>query len=172
MVLTAASGVYQEWQTRIAYRQYLTLKEAEPCSDLGGFTRLLNTPDAKPDGLMDEIPTVLVRQLKGGVCDECDHHFVVMNRPWGLRQFLEHPAYARIPESYLFIVETDHLLLRPPPNRATEGTPVGFGFYYMIGTDPKLRPVVEKFVAPGISATEIDNVGPSPIIITKAMLER
>ena len=39
----------------------------------------------------------------------------------------------------------------------------------MIGTDHKLRPVVEKFVAPGISATEIDNVGPSPIIITKAM---
>ena len=150
VVLTAASGVYQEWQTRIAYRQYLTLKESEPCSDLGGFTRLLNTPDAQPDGLMDEIPTVLVRQLKGGVCDECDHHFVVMNRPWGLRQFLEHPAYARIPESYLFIVETDHLLLRPPPNRATEATPVGFGFYYMTYKydPPKLRPVVAKYHDP------------------------
>ena len=168
VVLTAASGVYQEWQTRIAYRQYLTLKEAEPCSDLGGFTRLLNTPDAQPDGLMDEIPTVLVKQLKGGVCDECDHHFVVMNRPWGLRQFLEHPAYARIPESYLFIVETDHLLMRPPPNRATEATPVGFGFYYMTYKydPPKLRPVVAKYHDPDA----VDPVGPSPVIIHKAQL--
>ena len=168
VVLTAASGVYQEWQTRIAYRQYLTLKEAEPCSDLGGFTRLLNTPDAQPDGLMDEIPTVLVKQLKGGVCDECDHHFVVMNRPWGLRQFLEHPAYARIPESYLFIVETDHLLMRPPPNRATESTPVGFGFYYMTYKydPPKLRPVVAKYHDPDA----VDPVGPSPVIIHKEQL--
>ena len=64
------------------------------------------------------------------------------------------------------------MLMMPPPNRATAERPVGFGFYYMIGTDPKLKPVVEKFLSPGISSAEIDNVGPSPIIITKAMLER
>ena len=131
VLLTAASGIYQEWQTRIAYHHYLKLKAANPCSDIGNFTRLLNTPNARPDGLMDEIPTVLVSQLNPGRCDECDHAFIVMNRPWGLRQFVSHPAFAHIEEEYIFIVETDHLLLRPLPNQATEASPVGFGFYYM-----------------------------------------
>ena len=58
VVLTAASGIYQEWQTRIAYYHYKKLRAANPCSDIGGFTRLLNTPGAQPAGLMDEIPTV------------------------------------------------------------------------------------------------------------------
>ena len=87
VVLTAASGIYQEWQTRIAYYHYKQLKAQNPCSDIGGFTRLLNTPNAAPDGLVEEIPTVLVSQLSYGRCETCDHGFIVMNRPWGLRQF-------------------------------------------------------------------------------------
>lgn len=168
VVLTAASGVYQEWQTRIAYKQYLTLKAEQPCSDLGGFTRLLSTPNAASDGLMDEIPTVLVKQLRSGSCDECDHGFVVMNRPWGLRQLLQHPAFAQLPESYLLIMETDHLLLRPPPNRATPEVPVGFSFYYMTHKydPPKLRPVVAKYHDPD----KVDPVGPSPVIIHRQLL--
>ena len=71
VVLTAASGIYQEWQTRIAYFHYKKLKAEFPCSDLGGFTRLLNTPNARPDGLMDEIPTVLVSHLERGWCNTC-----------------------------------------------------------------------------------------------------
>ena len=35
------------------------------------------------------------------------------------------------------ITETDHMFMRPPKNVATEEKPVGFGFYYMISTDPK-----------------------------------
>ena len=70
------------------------------------------------------------------------------------------------------LIETDHMLMMAPPNFATPEKPVGFGFYYMIGTDPKLQPVAEKFLRPGIPVTEVDNVGPSPIIITKSMLER
>lgn len=58
VLLTAASGVYQEWQTRIAYYHYRKVKAMHPCSDMGGFTRLLNTRNAMPDGLMSEIPTV------------------------------------------------------------------------------------------------------------------
>jgi len=100
VLLTAASGTYQEWQTRIAYHYYRQLKAAQPCSDLGGvarprplpggafpeasrnlpaggFTRLLSTPDGRPDGLMGEIPTVLTKQLGAGRCDECSHGFVV-----------------------------------------------------------------------------------------------
>ena len=170
MLLTAASGLYQEWQTRIAYHHYRKLKAAHPCSDIGNFTRLLNTPGAKPDGLMDEIPTVLVSQLSGGRCDTCDHGFIVMNRPWGLRQFVAHAAFAHIQEDYIFIVETDHLLLRPLPNEATETSPVGFGFYYMTYRydPPKLRPVVARYHDP----ENVDPVGPSPVIIHKPMLAK
>ena len=70
------------------------------------------------------------------------------------------------------VIETDHMLMRPPENVATPDRPVGFGFYYMTGTDPKLKPVVQKFLADGIDVTTVDAVGPSPIIIHKPMLER
>ena len=54
---------------------------------------------------MREIPTVLVSQLDRGRCDECDHGFIVMNRPWGLRQFTKLRAFADIREEYIFIVD-------------------------------------------------------------------
>ena len=170
VVLTAASGLYQEWQTRIAYYHYLKLKRENPCSDIGGFTRLLNTPNARPDNLVSDIPTVVVRQLGSGRCAECDHGFIVMNRPYGIRQYVAHEAFANITEEYLFLVETDHLLLRPLPNVASETQPVGFGFYYMTYRyDPrKLKPVVAKYHDP----EGVDPVGPSPVIISKKMLAR
>ena len=40
---------------------------------------------------------------------------------------------------YVMLIETDHMLMSPPVNVATPEMPVGFGFYYMIGTDPKLQ---------------------------------
>jgi hypothetical protein len=169
IVMTAASGVYQEWQGRIMYYHYKKQRAVQPCSDLGGFTRLLNTRDARPDGLMDEIPTVLVRQLDGGRCDSCDHGFIVMNRPWGLKQFVAMPAYAAIEEDYLFLTEPDHLLLRPIPNHATPTTPLGFGFYYMTYKydPPKLKPVISKYHDPD----KVDPVGPSPVLISKTQLQ-
>jgi hypothetical protein len=44
-------------------------------------------------------------------------------------------------------METDHLLLRPPPNTATPTSPVGFSFYYMTYKydRAKLRPTVDRF---------------------------
>ena len=60
------------------------------------------------------------------------------------------------------ITETDHMFMRPPKNVATEEKPVGFGFYYMISTDPKLLPVVKKFLKPEIDVHTVDAVGPSP----------
>merc|ERR1719217_579949 len=101
---------------------------------------------------MDEIPTVVVKQLGHGHCAECDRGFIVMNRPWGAVQFVETEHFrSRIEEEYIFVIETDHMIMRPPENVATPDRPVGFGFYYMTGTDPKLQPVVEKFLAPGIT---------------------
>ncbi|KAL3925618.1 MAG: hypothetical protein SGPRY_003602, partial [Prymnesium sp.] len=47
VVMTAASGKYQEWQSRVAYYHYLKQKREHPCSDMGGFTRLFNTPGAQ-----------------------------------------------------------------------------------------------------------------------------
>lgn len=173
VVMTAASGLYQEWQSRIAYYHYKKQKALNPCSDMGGFTRLFNTYEARPDSLMDEIPTVLVKQLGHGNCAECDRGFIVMNRPWGAVQFVESEHFrSKIEEEYIFIMETDHMFMRVPENIATPDRPVGFGFYYMLGMDPKLRPVVEKFLAPGIEASTVDAVGPSPILIHKPLLAR
>lgn len=173
VVMTAASGLYQEWQSRIAYYHYQKQKRiGGACSDVGGFTRLFNSPDAKPDTLMDEMPTLLVKQLGHGGCDECDHGFIVMNRPWGAVQFVETEYFRTIPEDYLFLIETDHMLLRPPVNTATKEMPVGFGFYYMISTDPKLEPVVRKFLNPEIDITTVDAVGPSPLLVHKPMLAK
>lgn len=173
VVMTAASGLYQEWQSRIAYYHYQKQKRLNPCSEIGSFTRLFNSPGKRPDKLMDEMPTLLVSQLGHGSCDECDHGFIVMNRPWGVVQLVESEHWrSAIDEEYVMVIETDHMLMRPPPNQATPEKPVGFGFYYMIGTDPKLQPVVEKFLAPGIDANTVDAVGPSPLIVHKPMLQR
>ena len=171
VVLTAAAGLYQEWQTRLAYYHYKKLKAAHPCSDLGGFTRLLNTRGAAADGLVHEIPTVLVQQLsQGGSCDTCDHNFVVMNRPYGVVQYVGSDEYAAIEEEYILLMETDHLLLRPIPNVATEATPAAYGFYYMTYRYDarKLKPVISKYHDP----LKVDPVGPSPLLINKAQLAR
>lgn len=169
VILTAAAGVYQEWQTRIAYYHYTQLKAREPCSDLGGFTRLLSTPDGKPDWLAGEIPTIVTKQLSHGSCDTCDHGFVVMNRPWSLKQLAASNEWVSIVDEYLFIMETDHLLLRAFENTATSTAPVGFGFYYMTYKydREKLGPVVKRWHDPDA----VDPVGPSPLIIHKAQLE-
>mmetsp|Transcript_39874 Transcript_39874/g.66165 ORF Transcript_39874/g.66165 Transcript_39874/m.66165 type:complete len:743 (+) Transcript_39874:14-2242(+) len=173
VVMTAASGTYQEWQSRIAYYHYQKQKRLNPCSELGSFTRLFNTPGARPDSLMDEIPTLLVKQLGHGRCNECDHGFIVMNRPWGAVQLVESSYFdEKIAEEYILVMETDHMIMRPPPNDATEEKPVGFGFYYMISTDKKLEPVVRKFLNPEIDITTVDNVGPSPLLIHKPLLRK
>ena len=40
------------------YYHFKKLQAANPCTEMTGFTRMLNSVGAKPDGLMDEIPTV------------------------------------------------------------------------------------------------------------------
>ena len=173
VLLTAASGVYQEWQTKIAYYHYLKHKRSNPCSVLGNFTRLHATPDARPDRLSRTIPTVTVPQLKnGGDCDDCDHGFVVLNRPRALISLFNMPNFDDIvTEDFILIVETDHLILKPPPLVATLTSPVAFQFYYMTYKydRKKLKPVVQKYVD---DPDAVDPVGPSPLLVHKQQMRR
>ena len=91
-----------------------------------------------------------------------------MNRPWSLRQYFASKEAASLAEDYLFVIETDHLLLRPPRNRATEASPVAFGFYYMTYKYDarKLGPVIRRWHDPD----DVDPVGPSPLIVHKVRL--
>lgn len=93
-----------------------------------------------------------------------------MNRPWSLRQYFASKEAASLAEDYLFVIETDHLLLRPPRNRATEASPVAFGFYYMTYKYDarKLGPVIRRWHDPD----DVDPVGPSPLIVHKVRLPR
>ena len=94
-----------------------------------GFTRLLASANGEPDGLMDSMPTVTVAQLG----HDKTRGFQVINRPWTMDQFLKRPDEwnARIKEEYVYIAETDHLIIREIPNRATPKLGVAFFFPYM-----------------------------------------
>jgi hypothetical protein len=65
VLLTASSGKYQLWQTRLFYFHYVRVRrEAGPCSEVGEFTRLLTQPrGAAPDELMPTMRTVVVTEL-------------------------------------------------------------------------------------------------------------
>ena len=166
MLLTASSGHYQRWQTRVFFHHYTAIKAAHPCSDLGGFTRLLTLPDrltlAEEDrGLSAVMTTIVARELtkaRRGRVAECDgavssHERGVSRRRRtsasscstgqprsapcsrrGIPPPLAAPAThvrdscpgplrrrqlaARLApdERHVFIVETDHVLLKPLPN--------------------------------------------------------
>lgn len=93
VLVTAQDSLYQAWQTRIMYYHYLKQKKADPCGEMGGFTRMLNSPTGAGDALMSEMPTVIVEQLApGDGCraggNTCDFGFPVMNRPHGVSQLL------------------------------------------------------------------------------------
>ena len=63
-ILTAQATVYQQWQSRIMYYHWKKQAAAGgPCSDMSGFTRLVASEGAKPDGLEAEMPSVFVKQM-------------------------------------------------------------------------------------------------------------
>ena len=46
----------------------------------------------------------------------------------------------------MLVCETDHLLLKPLPNLASEGEAVGYPFHYMLPTkNPKTVALVRRF---------------------------
>jgi len=167
VILTAQDSPYQAWQSRIMHYHLRKIQKANPCTEITGFTRMLSSVGAKPDGLMAEMPTVLVSSLDSGRgcagSDEnsCDFGFPVMNRPHGMNQFLDRLP-ATLTEEYVLIAETDHVLLRDLPNKATPHLPECFPFAYMNPTSAELKPVVSRFVD---DPQKVDPCGPSPTII-------
>ncbi len=75
---------------------------------MGGYTRLLHS--GKPDDLMYEIPTYVVDKLPEGLEDPT---YLALNRPYA---FMQWSKQAVIPEKYIFMMEPDHIWVRPMPN--------------------------------------------------------
>ena len=69
--------MYHHWQMQ---------KRADPCGEMGGFTRLLTTRSGNDEGgaYQDEIPTFHVKELSGGMGLG---GYVVVNRPWSMLQW-------------------------------------------------------------------------------------
>ena len=169
VLLTASTGIYQQWQSRIFYYHYVQLKVRFPCSDLGGFTRLLTTPGAQPDDIMHELPTILVKELTAAET----LGFVVLNRPHSVLTALKRGDLTKLPEPYLLIAETDHLLLNPMPNTATPAEAVGYPFHYMMPRrNTRTIDIVRRFAGSDAAARAVQQVGPSPILIHLDALTR
>lgn len=62
-LLTTQATTYQAWQSRIMYYHWKKQAAAAgPCTDMTGFTRLVASKNAEPDGLEVEIPSFFVRE--------------------------------------------------------------------------------------------------------------
>ena len=108
-LLTASSGIYQEWQTRVFHYHYQRMKAADRCGEVGGFTRLLTQPaGARTDGLHGVMRTVVVAELTKGE----DLGFVVLNRPHSVVEALKR-GDLNFAEPFVLICETDHIFLKP-----------------------------------------------------------
>merc|ERR1712224_663273 len=111
-------SAYMKWQARIMYYHFQKQKMQDPCTELGGFTRLVSHGKGEPDGLEDEIPSVFVTEYTPKELAKFKH-FAVMNRPWAIIQMLDSPEMmARITEDYVMIAETDHVYMQSIPNFA------------------------------------------------------
>ncbi|VAH06948.1 unnamed protein product [Triticum turgidum subsp. durum] len=156
VALTATDALYSQWQSRIMYYWYKQMR-VRPDSDMGGFTRILHS--GKPDGLMDEIPTLVVDPLPEGA----DRGYIVLNRPWAFVQWLQK---ANIKEDYILMAEPDHIFVKPLPNLAHGEEPAAFPFFYIKPTDNEkiLRKFFPEEKGP---VSNIDPIGNSPVIIQK-----
>lgn len=168
VLLTASAGPYQQWQSRIFYYHYATLREVHPCSDMGGFTRLLTTPGAKGDGLMHEMRTVVMPELTS----KETMGFVVLNRPTSVLGALDQGKLS-FDESYVLICETDHILLDAIPNLASPEEGIGYPFHYMLPTrNQKTIDLVRRFAGSAEAAARVQQLGPSPVLLHMDALRR
>ena len=100
----------------------------------------------------------------------CSRRAGVLNRPFSVQQLLESGGLARIREEYVYIAETDHVLMRPLPNLASRAKAAAFGFGYMHASGSVQRFI--DLVAPGTSWRQVQPVGPSPLLIHADDLRR
>mmetsp|Transcript_45882 Transcript_45882/g.153100 ORF Transcript_45882/g.153100 Transcript_45882/m.153100 type:complete len:227 (+) Transcript_45882:1003-1683(+) len=77
---------------------------------------------------------------------------------------------AMVPEDYVYIAETDHLLLRDLPNRATPALNVAFFFPYMSAAPERQAAVVRRYYQG--DHRDVQPVGPSPAIMHVDTLKR
>ena len=110
------------------------------CGEMGGFTRLCATKGGQPDGLEREIPSLFTTQLPDEVLAK-HFHFGVLNRPHSIKTLLETPRMLeQITSKFVLILETDHVLMKPIPNLATETTPAAFdGFAVRFASVSRIR---------------------------------
>ena len=94
----------------------------------------------------------------------------MLNRPFSVVQFIEGGGFDRIPEAFVYVAETDHVLMRPMPNLATEDKAAAFGFGYMHASYGH-QSLLDQF-APGLKYSELQPVGPSPLVIRKDDLRK
>jgi hypothetical protein len=163
VLLTASTGAYQLWQSRIFYYHYERVKrEAGPCTEVGGFTRLLTRPKSMAaDAWPTHLRTIVVDELTQAQT----MGFVVLNRPHSVLTALQRGDLV-FAEEYVFIGETDHLLMKPLPNLATRDEAVGYPFHYMEPTrDPRTIALVRRFAGSDAVAARVQRVGPSPLLI-------
>ena len=106
VVMTAASGLYQEWQSRIAYYHWKKQRAADgPCTDMAAFHRLCATPGGKPDGLEVEMDTIFTTELPAEVLAS-HFHFGVLNRPNSFKQLFEVPGMLeKVTSPFVMILE-------------------------------------------------------------------
>ena len=169
-LLTTQATTYQQWQSRIMYFHFDKQRKLDgPCTPMGGFTRLVASEGGAPDGLEVEMPSVFVKQYTTAEIARYGH-FGVLNRPYSVVQWIDRGGMAKLAEPYVYIAETDHVLMRPLPNLAPPGKAAAFQFGYM-HAGPSHQRVIDKH-SPGTSWRKVQPVGPSPLIIEKASLGR
>ena len=88
-----------------------------------------------------------------------------------MSQFLQKPEWAeRVTEDYVYIAETDHLLLKDIPNRATPALNVAFFFPYMSPVPLDQAAVVKRYYDG--NHLDVQPVGPSPAIMHVSSLRK
>jgi len=175
-VLTAQATTYQAWQSRIMYHHWKKQAAAAgPCGEMSGFTRLVASDGGLPDDLEKEMPSVFVKAM---TTEElaAHGHFGVLNRPVSVLQFVQTPEFASIAEGYVYIAETDHVLMKPLPNLARGKDAAAFGFGYM-HTSQSVQSILDDQLPAfpqlgAMSWRDIAPIGPSPLTIRKEQLRR
>eukprot|EP00966_Prymnesium_polylepis_P005925 135344-Prymnesium_polylepis.1 len=99
----------------------------------------------------------------------------VINRPYSVTQLLSDKVavWRAIKEDYIYIAETDHVLMHPLPNKAERGSPMAYVFNYM-GPNPGYADIIERAWPDGGSSgyRRVQSIGPSPVVIHRDDLEK